>query len=246
VVVLSALGWAAHALYGQYSEKEKQEQDRKALIQIGFALRGYHDHHGSFPAGSSLIDGHPADKGHSWMAHLLPYMEQVNVYQQVDFKKPWDHPSNAAAARTPYEFFNGVKHETNESPYLGIAGVGTDAAGLPATDPRVGLFGYRRVTRARDITDGADTTIMVVEANKDRGPWPSGGNATVRGLDPAGRRYVGKDGQFGREGGAMILYANGSVRWISDSIGAKVLEALATIHGGEEVSPEYRVDPPNR
>jgi hypothetical protein len=244
-VVLCAIACAAY-LVVIFAERARRERDLKALQELGFGLQGYRNYHeGTLPAGSTLIKGHAADKGQSWMVHLLPYMERITVYEQVDLTKPWDHPSNAAVARMPYNYF-GATYEVDETPYVGIAGSGKDAASRPMTDPSVGVFGYNRVTRTEDITDGAGNTIMVIEANKNRGHWMSGGEATVRGLDPTGKRYLGNDGQFGRDGGAMTLYADGSVRWINHSVDPKVLEALATIHGCETVPSEYRADPPQR
>jgi hypothetical protein len=57
----------------------------------------------------------------------------------------------------------------------------------------------------------------------------------VRGLDPAGKPYLGPYRQFGglHRGGAWVAMADGSVRWVSDSISPKVFEALATMAGGD-------------
>jgi prepilin-type N-terminal cleavage/methylation domain-containing protein/prepilin-type processing-associated H-X9-DG protein len=63
------------------------------LKQIGLALHNYHDSQGTFPPG--YIDGNPSqantpDKdvgpGWGWAAFLLPYMEQGNLFNQIDFK----------------------------------------------------------------------------------------------------------------------------------------------------------------
>lgn len=54
------------------------------LKQLGLALHNYHDAKGSFPAGGegSSLGGH----GLSWMVYILPYIEQGNIYNRMDFK----------------------------------------------------------------------------------------------------------------------------------------------------------------
>jgi hypothetical protein len=120
--------------------------------------------------------------------------------------------------------------------YLGVAGVGEEAAEVPLSDPRAGFFGYdRRLTQA-DLMDGAATTLMLAEA-VDGGPWTAGGKATVRGLAADGRPYLGRDGQFTslHRRVTNVAFADASVRPLSSAVSPKVLEALATVAGGEEV-----------
>lgn len=78
---------------------------------------------------------------------------------------------------------------------------------------------------------------MVVTTERLSGHWMAGGNATVRGLDPGQKPYIGSSRQFGRRAGAAVLFADGSVRWIPSSVDDHLFEAMATIHGGES-TPE--------
>lgn len=88
-----------------------------------------------------------------------------------------------------------------------------------------------------DIKDGTSTTMLLAETVSIRGPWTAGGPGTVRGLDPSQQPYIGAKRQFGgaHRGGAMVAFADGSVRFLSGSIDSKVFEALSTIAGGERV-----------
>src|SRR5438270_2053129 len=61
------------------------------LKQIGLALHGYHDGFGFFPPG--YVDGNTnrastpdndVGPGWGWAAFLLPYIEQDNLYKQID------------------------------------------------------------------------------------------------------------------------------------------------------------------
>jgi prepilin-type processing-associated H-X9-DG protein len=118
--------------------------------------------------------------------------------------------------------------------YVGIAGVGPDAPTLPIGHPRAGAFGYDRQVRLADLKDGGATTLLLVETTFQNGPWTAGGPATVRGLDPARQPYFGGH-QFGgaHPGGTMVAFADGSVRFLPETMAPKVFEALATIAGGE-------------
>ena len=53
----------------------------------------------------------------------------------------------------------------------------------------------------------------------------------MRGLSDDGSPYLGRDGQFGgtHSGGLNVGFADGSVRFLKDSIRSEVLEALVKI-----------------
>jgi prepilin-type processing-associated H-X9-DG protein len=57
----------------------------------------------------------------------------------------------------------------------------------------------------------------------------------VRGLDPRRQPYIGDGRQFGGRhwGGANVVFADGSVRFVHEGIDPHVFEALSTIAGGE-------------
>jgi prepilin-type processing-associated H-X9-DG protein len=99
------------------------------------------------------------------------------------------------------------------------------------------VFGYDRQTRIEDFTDGTANTMMVIETAVAGGPWTAGGPATVRGLDPARQPYIGTGRQFGgtHRGGAMVAMADGSVKFLTETIDPKVFEALSTVSGGERL-----------
>ena len=82
-----------------------------------------------------------------------------------------------------------------------------------------------------DIKRGLSNQIAVTETRHVIGAWSAGGEPTVRGfLDDS--PLVGKASQFGEHGrGANVLFADGAVKFIRDSVDPKVLHALARIHG---------------
>ena len=108
---------------------------------------------------------------------------------------------------------------------------------LPSKHPRAGVFGYDRATRIEDITDGTNQTMMLIETARDHKSWTAGGPSSVRGVDPATRPYIGRNRSFGgyHPGGANVAFADGSVRFLRESIAPAVFEALSTIAGSEQL-----------
>jgi prepilin-type processing-associated H-X9-DG protein len=227
------------------------------LRLLGLALHGYHAVSRTFPPGTILNSELPPEKRLSWARSIWGFIE-ARPELLIDNSKAWDADEN----REPKEHFRPPKFPEDKieavgdvpvflcpgNPqrlpadlpavlhYVGIAGVGSEAAAL-ADDERAGVFGYDRHTRRQDIMDGEAVTLLLAETALDNGPWTAGGPSTVRGLDPARQPYLGSGRQFGGThlGVANSLFADGSVRFLNKSIDAKLFEVLATKAGGERV-----------
>jgi prepilin-type processing-associated H-X9-DG protein len=115
--------------------------------------------------------------------------------------------------------------------YLGPSGVGADAASLPAGAPGAGAFGYDRKLALADVQRPAADVLVVIETGNASGAWTAAGPPTVRGLDPGHLPYLGANGRFGgnHPGGANAAFADGSVRFLSDQMSPRELEALVTV-----------------
>jgi hypothetical protein len=221
------------------------------MKEYGQALRGYHNTFNSFPPGTipnpSLV---PEDR-FSWIISIWPMLERDNDYQKLDLSKGWNAPKNRIDnVYGPYRCHEYCDNYWSAiGSYIGIAGIGPNAATYSLTDPKAGVFGYDRITKLKDVTDGESTTIMVMETNYENGLWCAGGFPTVRGLDPSGSKYLGFAGQFGSlhriqesspfrpfpPQASNCVFVDGSVRLISETIDPVTFEALCTIAGGEKV-----------
>src|SRR5207247_1679730 len=77
--------------------------------QIGIAFHNYHGANDSFPPGfqsrSATVDGDSLGPGWGWGAYLLPYLEQGNLYSQIDFTKDITSAVNGPARLTPLAVF---------------------------------------------------------------------------------------------------------------------------------------------
>jgi len=228
----------------QAREAARRAQSKNNMKQIGLAMHNYHDTHGHFPVGTvENADLKKPEDRLSFLVEILPYLDQAAIYNRVEKKKGWKDEANAEVLKVqiptyinPSQAELPVTDGYQPTTYVGIAGIGKEAATLKINDPKAGVFGYDRKTRIRDITDGTSNTMMVSEAYKDLGPWSQGGVSTIRGL--TSKPYVNGDDGIGRgkgSGGVHVLLGDGSVRFVSENINAEVFEALATMAGGEVI-----------
>jgi prepilin-type processing-associated H-X9-DG protein len=226
----------------------RRTQSKSNLKQIGLAMHNYHDVHNQFPPGTHPNDDVEVDKRFSWMAEILPFLDQAPLFNQLDMDKAWDDESNKVLTDTVVPVFinpNLPDAQGATTHYVGLAGVGEDAPTLPADHKRAGVFAYDRATLMRDIRDGTSNTAAVSEStgtgpgvkaspgDKDR--WAAGGTDTIRALTK--KPYInGPDGLGGSfPGGCNVLFCDGSVRFISENIDPTVMEHLTTISGGEVI-----------
>jgi prepilin-type N-terminal cleavage/methylation domain-containing protein len=89
----------------QAREAARRTQCKNNLKQIGLALHNYHDVHRMFPSGwigvtNGVPDAHEGTSGFAWGAMLLPFVEQQNLYQALDFNLACNAPANQALIRT--------------------------------------------------------------------------------------------------------------------------------------------------
>ncbi len=85
------------------------------LKQIGLAMQNFHSAQGMFPVGYfdptpwppgfQTPQGLDHGPGWGWGAFLLPYLEQGNVFNQINFKLDVGDPSNATIRSTPLSVF---------------------------------------------------------------------------------------------------------------------------------------------
>jgi prepilin-type processing-associated H-X9-DG protein len=146
----------------------------------------------------------------------------------------------------------GITRDLGATHFVGVAGIGQDAADYSASDPTVakklGVFGYERRTNAKDIADGLSNTIFMIQVPPThQRPWIAGGGATVVGI-PESRSIAPFVVTEGGKRGAHVLMCDGSVRFIRDDVSDDVMKALCTIKGGEAIadvnSVAPKVDPP--
>lgn len=188
------------------------------LKQIGLATQNYHDVNASFPPAAS----HDGDDKPllSWRVHVLPFLEQNELYKEFHLDEPWDSEHNKkligrmpAVYRTP----DHPEIEGGKTVYLVPHGEGTMFEGFDG--PRI-----------QDITDGTSNTIMAVEAAPERAVVWTAPNELE--YDPE-QPLAGLGGIHAN--GFLVLFADGSVHFIAQTVDLKTLKAMFTAAGGEVV-----------
>jgi prepilin-type processing-associated H-X9-DG protein len=204
-----------------------REKCRGNLKQIGLALQNYHSAHGCFPPAHIADDqGRPI---HSWRVLILPYLEERTLYDEYRFDEPWNGPNNSRLANRPPRVFNCPKDVDRNgranlpmTSYLAV--VGPDTV-WPAEHP----------TTISDITDGTPNTIHVVEVAHSGINWLEPRDLPLSELVPPGNSPPLKGMPSGHTGGSHVLFADGSVKFISETVPSETLRALLTRNRGETV-----------
>src|SRR5262245_8324635 len=70
------------------------------LKQLGLALHNYHGAHNAFPPGVVALTSDLSNGQHSGLVFLLPFLEQLPLYQRYDFSRSWKDPVNLAVAQS--------------------------------------------------------------------------------------------------------------------------------------------------
>lgn len=187
----------------------------------------------SFPAGTVPNRSLAPERRLSWMAILADRLgDDPSV--SVAWDRAWDNPQNDLFVRRRIKAFQNpaIGKLTGDDGYpathfVGVAGVGADAAALNNRHARSGIFGHDRRTRLEDIRDGASNTLLVLGVREHLGSWAAGGISTVRGL--ANEPYVnGPDGfGTGSADSMLVLTADGRVLSVSAATDPKVLRRMA-------------------
>lgn len=232
-------------------ESARRSQCLNNQKQWVLAMQNYHDSLLALPSGAYL----PAQW--FWRASLLPYVEEVNLYQKINFKtssvcfyepivlsvenpnkvdlKVWSCPSDPNIRRL-YKNFLGADYMPQS--YFGISdGVNHFGTG--------GTYFTNSDVKLKNITDGlSNTAVMGERGIPDDYYWGWGlcGAGTRdaflsfqdgfkpgdKSSDPDTWRYWSH-----HPGGSLFGMADGSARYVPYSTSFNVLTAMATRDGGE-------------
>lgn len=87
----------------QAREAARRTQCRNNLKQIGLALHNYLDAHSVFPPSYCVVPGVTSTVGGQWsvLARILPYMEQSNLQNLINWNVAYSTQLNVATTRVP-------------------------------------------------------------------------------------------------------------------------------------------------
>lgn len=202
-------------------EAARRNTSMNNMKQIMLALLNYEDSHKNFPTHANYDDnGKPLL---SWRVHILPFLEEQQLYSQFHLDEPWDSEHNRQLiAKMPAVFLDPssrYQQQDGKTHYLGIKGKGFAFEG---TDETFSFAAFR---------DGTSNTAMILQVNDDRAPewtkpddWEFNEQAPLQGLSNSLHPGI-----------FLVGFCDGHVRAISEGIDLSVFKALLTRAGGEVV-----------
>ncbi|PQO25091.1 prepilin-type cleavage/methylation domain-containing protein [Blastopirellula marina] len=166
----------------QAREAARRMQCTNNLKQLALGTHNYHDTLGVFPSGwiRQTVGGPNYQNNNfwGWGALLLPYIEQNNIADRIDFGWEWVNNSslgnpNAGLSTTPINAYvcpsditgplNGKENNNGTSNYIGSYGnKGLNTSSF-VTNAHQGIFTRDSHVGLRDITDGTSNTILFGE-----------------------------------------------------------------------------------
>lgn len=183
------------------------------LKQIGLAHHSYHDVNGFMAQDIVDKDGKPLL---SWRVHLLPYIEQDNLYKQFKLDEAWDSDTNKKLIAQMPKVYAPIRVKAKEGETFYQAFTGKDA-----------LFGTGKKTLV-GITDGTSNTIMTVEAG-DPVIWTKPADVAYDAKKPLPNLGGMFDGNFN------VGLVDGSVMWVRKGFDEKTMRGAITPNGGEVI-----------
>jgi hypothetical protein len=208
----------------QARESAQRHQRMNQFKQIALGLLNYESANKAFPAAAShSADGKPLL---SWRVHILPYLEQNELYKQFHLDEPWDSEHNSKLL----EKMPDVYADPNSAVRAALKGAGYTTYVAPKGEGL--MFGGKEGTTSRDAKDGTSNTILALEVVPERAvPWTKPDDWQVDLSDPlAGVKRSDRNGFIG-------AYADGHVTFHENNIDAATFKALLTPAGGETVDP---------
>ena len=198
----------------QAAEAAKATKKNNNLRQIAIAFHNHHDIFTKFPGAGSTADG---KAGLSWRVHLLPFLDQADLYHRFKLDEPWDSDTNKALIKEMPGIYQveGVTEAGKTSLH-----VFTGPGALFADEARPTLV---------SITDGSSNSILAVVAGADTAEiWTKPGGLDFDPKDPI--KALGMVGPM-----ITLVLADGAVRPVPSSIKPDLLRKLIQIKDGETI-----------
>lgn len=239
----------------QYArETARRARCQNRLHQLGVGLASYHDAVGCLPFGYACDRRMPGCGGitgtpHMWsgLAMVLPQIGSESVYNALNFNLPPTHPANRTGVIASIEVFLcpshvrrtlvRIRYPRGAEEVIGASDYRGNEGGFGKSE--TGLMYCNSCERIDTIEDGADQTLLLGEsaAPGAGGAWATGDQCCVN----SGQDLQNLPGYWGSEhsAGVHMLMASGSVRTLRFGTPLRILGALATRDGQEQVDLSF-------
>jgi prepilin-type N-terminal cleavage/methylation domain-containing protein/prepilin-type processing-associated H-X9-DG protein len=172
-------------------EAARRAQCVNNLMQINLALQNYESAHEALPPGvvnpaaAGPIASTPTGYHFGWMAQILPYVEQRNIYNHLNFNLSVYGLGNSTARVAVIDLYlcpSDVARGGGSMPADNNYAACHHDVEAPISATNKGVFYLNSAVRFEEITDGAANTIFVGEKRIEAGElgWASGTRASLR------------------------------------------------------------------
>lgn len=174
----------------QAREAARRTQCKNNLMQIGLALHNYMMAHEMLPPGTQndigpIVSQEGAGYHMGWLTQILPQLDQLNVYDHIDFKNSVYDPANLAVRQ---QRISTLACPSDPSPG-GTTASGTSYCGVhndfetPIDVNQNGVLFLNSSIRFEQIRDGSTNTAFILETQQGTGSalgWMSGTRSSLR------------------------------------------------------------------
>lgn|GEM_PF-373820 len=202
------------------------------LQKIASALNAYAADHGVYPL--PIVRDTNGNAMHSWRVTILPYLNELPLFNAYDFNQPWDASENYSLLESMpavYASPNPGNGSSYECFYQLVTGERT-------LFPRTGPLSPQK------LLDDPSKTGLVVEAL----PPKSRQNLTSVWMEPTELDIQGMSGLIGSkpgieigaitEGGVAIATVDGRGHFLEETTSPEIVLAILTASGGEPLADD--------
>jgi hypothetical protein len=205
-------------------EAARRMQCTSNLKQLALALLNYESAHGTFPP--AYVTDKDGKRLYSWRVLILPYLDCRDLYEAFHLDESWDSPHNRPLMQT----------------YINVFHCPSDPSGAAEQTSYVMVVGPHMASEGpkgrslREIRDGTANTILLVEMSNSGICWSEPRDWEV----PDGPIAVNDPNVPGPRSEhparvVSVAFCDGSSKSLKESIDPKLLRALLTVDGGEDV-----------
>jgi hypothetical protein len=205
-------------------DRARRTASKNTLKQLALALHNYNEAFGVLPPGGVFDTRDTPYFG--WHVSIMPFTASGPEFNMINFNVPWNDPNNAEIFRRPYHWYlNPAVSQTKDSRGFVL----THYVG------NKNLLFKNSSLSIDDISDGLGQTVLAGEIAEGFLPYAQPGNwrDLTLGLITGSQSFGRPQGD-----GALVLMADGSVRFLANNTDPRILQALSTPAGGEDVGEQ--------